>query len=176
MLLVVGRVGRAHGVRGDVFVDPMTDEPDVRFADGAVVATGTGGQLQVASRKWHSGRLLVRFVGIGDRTAAEALRGTALSVDVDPMARPADPDEYYDHQLTGLRVVLADGTVVGEVSQVLHLPAQDVLAVQTAKGAEVLIPFVNEIVPTVDLVAGTVLVTPPAGLLDLADVAEAGHE
>jgi 16S rRNA processing protein RimM len=168
MQLVVGRVGRAHGIKGEVGVEVRTDDPDARFAVGASVLTDPAerGPLRVDGARWHSGRLLINFVGVADRTAAEALRGTLLLVDVDESQRPADPDEFYDHQLTGLRVVTTAGDDVGEVADVLHLPAQDVLAIKRADGVEVLVPFVKELVPAVDLDAKQVSVEPRPGLLD----------
>ena len=151
------------------------------MAPGAVLATdpGTAGPLTIAAGRVHSGRLLLHFAGVTDRTGAEALRGVLLLADVDPDARPEDDDEWYDHQLVGLDVVRADGAAVGEVREVLHLPGHDVLAVTRPDGTEVLIPFVSEIVPEVDVEANRLVVTPPPGLLDplldpLAD-AEAGH-
>src|SRR5439155_11009502 len=101
----------------------------------------------VRSSRDHSGRLLVRFAGVDDRSAAEALRGTFLQVDVDPDAVPDEDDAWYDHQLVGLAVVDTRGAPVGEVRDVLHLPAQDVLAVGRPDGSEALVPFVREIVP-----------------------------
>jgi 16S rRNA processing protein RimM len=172
MLLVVGRVGRAHGLRGEVSVEVRTDEPEVRFAPGSVLATqpAEAGPLTVAAARWHSGRLLVSFHQVADRGAAELLRGVLLLVDAGDDSRPADPDEYYDHQLAGLPVVTTTGTRVGEVAEVLHLPSQDVLAVRRTDGREVLIPFVAQLVPTVDLDARRVVVDPPGGLID--DAAE----
>ncbi len=172
MLLVVGRVGRAHGLKGEVLIDVRTDEPEDRLAPGRVLVTDPAvvGPLTIAAGRVHSGRLLVRFEGVEDRTGAEGLRGTLLLVDVDPEDLPAEDDEWYDHQLVGLGVVLADRTPVGEVREVLHLPGHDVLAVVRPDGSEVLVPFVNEIVPEVDLAASRVVLTPPPGLLeDLAD-------
>jgi 16S rRNA processing protein RimM len=167
MLLVVGRVGRAHGLRGEVLVDVRTDEPELRLAPGAVLATdpGAAGPLTVAAGRVHSGRLLLHFSGVSDRTAAEALRGVLLLADVDPDALPDDDDEWYDHQLVGLDVVALDGSAVGEVREVLHLPGHDVLAVTRADGSEALIPFVSEIVPEVDVAANRLVVNPPPGLL-----------
>jgi 16S rRNA processing protein RimM len=166
--LIVGRIGRAHGVRGDVGVEVRTDDPDLRFASDTTIDTDPAerGPLRVANSRWHSGRLLVKFAGVDDRTAAEALRGTNLVVDVDATARPTDPDEFYDHHLIGLKVVTPDGGQVGTVADVLHLPAQDVLAVTRTDGVEVLVPFVSELVPFVDLDAGTLTVEPLPGLLD----------
>ncbi|HEY5031562.1 MAG TPA: ribosome maturation factor RimM [Actinomycetes bacterium] len=168
MLLVVGRIGRAHGLRGEVLVDVRTDEPEARMAPGAVLLTdpSTAGPLTVADGRVHSGRLLLHFAGVADRTAAEALRGVLLLAEVDPEARPDDDDEWYDHQLVGLDAVRADGTPLGEVREVLHLPGHDVLAVTTSDGREVLVPFVTEIVPEVDVAANRLVVTPPPGLLE----------
>ena len=168
MQLVVGRIGRAHGIRGEVGVEVRTDDPDLRFADGAQLSTDPPerGPLTVVSTRWHSGRLLVRFKGLEDRTAAENLRGTMLVIEVDESQRPQDPDEFYDHQLVGLRVITTAGDEVGEVAEVLHLPAQDVLAIKRSDGVEVLVPFVQELVPVVDLDHGAVTVDPRPGLLD----------
>jgi 16S rRNA processing protein RimM len=176
MLLVVGRIGRAHGVRGDVFVEPLTDEPDVRFAEGSVLATSSNTKLTVEFAKWHSGKFVVHFVGVDDRTSAEHLKTLQLSVDVDPAELPEDPDEFYDHQLVGLVVRLTDETEVGTVKEVIHLPAQDLLAVTTTDGREVLIPFVTEIVPVVDVVGGFITITPPLGLLNEEDAIEVRDE
>ncbi|HEU4539494.1 MAG TPA: ribosome maturation factor RimM [Jiangellaceae bacterium] len=167
MLVTVGVISRAHGVRGEVAVDVRTDSPEQRFTHGAVLATEPtqAGPLTIARTRWHSGRLLVQFSGVLDRTAAEALRGVRLQADVDEQERPDDPDEYYDHQLTGLSVRTSDGTVVGEVAEVIHLPGQDLLAVHQADGGEALIPFVAAIVPTVDIDAGEIVIDPPPGLL-----------
>lgn len=168
MQLVVGRIGRAHGIRGEVGVEVRTDDPDARFAVGASLLTEPPGRgpLRVDATRWHTGRLLVNFAGVSDRTAAEALRGTMLLVDIDESERPDDPDEFYDHQLVGLQVVTTAGDQVGEVADVLHLPAQDVLAIKRADGVEVLVPFVKELVPAVDLNAKQVTVEPRPGLLD----------
>ena len=168
MQLVIGRVARAHGVHGDVSIDVRTDDPDRRFAVGASLATEPSdrGPLKVVTSRWHSGRLLVSFDGLTDRTAAEALRGTMLVVDVDEAERFSDPDEFYDHHLIGLRARTPDATEIGVVSDVLHLPAQDVLAIKRLDGVEILVPFVAELVPAVDVDAGTVTIEPRPGLLD----------
>ena len=168
MQLVIGRIGRAHGIQGQVGVEVRTDDPDGRFAVGKVIATEPPehGPLTVAASRWHSGRLLVRFAGTDDRSAAEALRGTVLVIDVDESERATDPDEYYDHHLIGLRALTPAGLEVGTVTEVLHLPAQDVLAISRVDGVEVLVPFVADLVPVVDLDAGTLIVEPLPGLLD----------
>ena len=169
MQLVIGRIGRAHGVRGDLFVEVRTDEPELRFAVGSSVLTSDGKTLKIAMTKWHSGRMLAHFEGYDDRTIAETLRNLDLSIDVDPTELPEDPDEFYDHQLIGLRALLVDGTLVGEISEVIHLPSQDLLAIKRDGLPEALVPFVTEIVPEIDLEAGTVTLTPPPGLLNDAE-------
>ncbi|MFE9428441.1 ribosome maturation factor RimM [Kitasatospora sp. NPDC006697] len=176
MQLVVGRIGRAHGIRGDVFVEVRTDEPELRLGPGAVLLTDPAavGPLTVESGKVHSGRLLIRFAGIKDRTAAETLRNTMLIAEVDPEERPEEEDEYYDHQLIGLDVVLTDGTLIGELTEVVHLPYQDLLTVTRPDGTEVLVPFVQQIVPVVDLAEQRCVITPPPGLVDESEAAVDG--
>jgi 16S rRNA processing protein RimM len=161
----VGRVGRPQGIKGEVTVEVRTDSPDERFAPGAVLLTETG-SLTVEAARDHSGKLVVRFEGVPDRNAAELLRGTVLSVDARTLPALDDEDEFYDSQLVGLAARLEDGTPLGEVADVLHLPHGDVL-VLAHEGRELLVPFVKAIVPTVDLASGSVVVTPPPGLLDL---------
>lgn len=164
--LVVGRVGRPHGVRGEVTIDVRTDEPDTRFAVGAEIATDPGdvGPLTIERTRWHSGRLLVRFAGVGDRDAAEALRGTWLVVDPGDISPSDDPDDFHDQELIGLAVVTADGAGVGEVADVLH-HGQDLLIVR-GPGGEKLVPFVAALVPEVDVPGGRLVIDPPPGLLD----------
>jgi 16S rRNA processing protein RimM len=166
--VVVGRIGRPHGVRGAVTVECRTDEPDERFAPGAVLLVEDAPSLVVSGSQWHSGRLLVQFVGVDDRSAAEALRGTLLEVERDDAERPADPEEFYDTALVGCRVVTTEGVTVGTVTEVAHLPAQDLLVIATDAG-EVLIPFVSALVPEVDLSARLITVDAPPGLLDQQD-------
>lgn len=168
MLVVVGRIGRAHGIRGEVNVDIRTDEPERRLAPGSSVVCGDR-TLTVGTARPHAGRLVVRFVEIADRTAAETLHGRTLEVEVDPLDTPDDPDEFYDHQLVGLEAHTAD-RLIGIVAAVLHLPEQDLLSID-ADGRELLVPFVAELVPEVDLVAGRLLVVDVPGLLD-PDAAE----
>jgi 16S rRNA processing protein RimM len=166
--VVVGRVGRAHGIRGEATIEVRTDEPDVRFAPGAVLVTDPGAfPLTVQSSRWHSGRLLLRFAEAADRTEVEALRDQLLTVDVDPEAVPAEPDSWYDHQLVGLTAV-CDGEPVGTVTAVVHLPGQDLLEVDWGSAA-VLIPFIAEFVPEVRTADGIVVVAPPPGLLAAAE-------
>lgn len=168
MRLVVGRIGRAHGITGEITVEVRTDEPELRFAPGTVLHTEPAGSgpLSVESGRAHSGRLLLRFAGVRDRTAAEALRGTLLLADVDPDELPDDPEEFYDHQLIGLAVRTVAGAEVGEIAEVAHLPYQDLLVVRGPGGGEVLVPFVAEIVPEVDVARRLAVIDPPPGLID----------
>ena len=165
MLVVIGRIGRAHGIRGELNVEIRTDEPERRFAPGSSIICGDR-TLTVASSRHHSGRLLVAFREVPDRTAAEQLHGSLLEAEVDPSERPDDPDELYDHQLIGLHVRAADDSVVGMVTRVMHGSAQDTLVVD-AGAHEVLVPFVSALVPTVDLDEGYVRLSDVPGLLDL---------
>lgn len=172
MEVTVGRIGRAHGIRGDVVVGVRTDEPELRFADGSKLDTDPAavGPLTVAATRWHSGELIVRFAGVKDRTAAEALRGTWLRVESDALPPPSDPDEFRDHDLIGLSVRTVSGVAVGEVTDVLH-HGQDILAIRPEgpARAEILVPFVKAIVTNVDVAAGILIIDPPAGLLDPDD-------
>jgi 16S rRNA processing protein RimM len=177
-LLVVGRIGKPQGLRGEVTVEVRTDEPDARFADGAQVLADPAerGPLTVVGSRYQGARLVVAFEGVPDRTAAEALRGTLLLVDAATLPPPDDPDVFLDGQLVGLRAELDDETPVGAVVEVLHLPQGDVLVVrrdgETDRAREVLVPFVAAMVPVVDVAGGRVVLTPPDGLLDLTDAPE----
>ncbi|WP_031191802.1 MULTISPECIES: ribosome maturation factor RimM [Streptomyces] len=177
MQLVVARIGRAHGIKGEVTVEVRTDEPELRLAPGVVLATDppTTGPLTIETGRVHSGRLLLRFEGVHDRTGAEALRNTLLIAKVDPEEVPEDPEEFYDHQLIDLDVVTTDGTPVGRIAEISHLPYQDLLIVRRPDGGEIMIPFVSEIVPEIDLAEQKAVVDPPVGLLDdrQAEVASA---
>ncbi len=176
MRVIVGRVGRPHGIRGQVVIGVRTDEPDLRFAVGATLGLAdrqdgpaAGEPLTVASARWHSGQLLVAFAGITDRTAAAELTGSWLSVDSSQLPEIPDPDEFRDHQLIGLSVRTSAGDPVGVVTDVLHY-GQDLLVVRRAAGQdeECLVPFVKAIVSEVDLPGGVVVIDPPPGLLDSA--------
>ena len=169
MDVVAGRIAKAHGIRGELAVDVRTDSPEERFKVGAVVTTklrdGSKRELTIAAARDHSGRLLVRFEEVLTRDVAETLRGALLLVDTDALPPTADPDEFYDHELAGLRAELLDGTVVGKVVEVVHSPAGELLELDV-DGREVLVPFVLAIVPTVDVAGGRVVLDPPEGLLD----------
>lgn len=174
---VVGRVGRPHGLHGEVAVDVRTDFPEQRFAPGTVLglalgpepASGVGGDrtLVVRSSRPHAGRLLVAFEGVTDRNTAEQLRGVLLTVAADSLPSLGDRDEFHDHQLEGLTAVRVDGGQLGTVREVVHAPAQDLLVLDTEHG-EGLVPFVRAIVVEVDLAAGRIVVDPPEGLLGRA--------
>jgi 16S rRNA processing protein RimM len=172
MQVTVGRIGRPHGVRGDVVVGVRTDEPELRFARGSRLDTDPVGvgPLTVAGHRWHSGDLLVRFEEISDRTAAAELGGTWLLVDSAVLGALDDPDEFRDGDLVGLSVRTVDGTAVGTVADVLH-HGQDILVIDPvgARAEQILIPFVKAIVPEVDIAGGVLVIDPPEGLLNLQD-------
>ncbi|GAB3622299.1 ribosome maturation factor RimM [Mariniluteicoccus endophyticus] len=166
--VIVGKVGRAHGIRGEVALELRTDEPERRFATGAVLRVeGARTTWTVESHRWHQDRLLVRFAELADRTAVEAVRGSVLVVDVPVDEAPTDAEEYYDRQLVGLDVLDASGERVGRVRGVLHL-AQDLLEVSTDGGVR-LVPFVEALVPEVDLAAGHLRLADVKGLLEDLD-------
>lgn len=174
--VVIGRIGRPHGVGGEVVVKVRTDEPERRFVEGASIVAererdGIRRSLILESMRPQNDDLLVCFAGIGDRTAAEDIGGSLLMAQVPMADRPDDADEFYDHQLIGLAAVGADGTPIGEVREVMHFPLQDALAVIDAGGRELLFPFVAEIVTDVRITdangPGRVTIAAPEGLLDL---------
>lgn len=162
---VVGVIGRAHGIRGEVIVDVRTDEPEVRFRAGAVLrAEDSSRTFTVLLARDHSGRLLVKFAELADRTAVEQVRGIRLVAEVPADATPEEEGVYYDRQLIGLRVEDAAGIDVGTVAAVVHLPGQDLLELDTEHGAR-MIPFVEALVPVVDLAAGCLQLADVPGLL-----------
>ena len=213
MRLIVGRIGRPHGVRGEAVIGVRTDEPDLRFAVGAVLdaertlapdtgaragqqagsdgarqaesdgappAEPAGYKLTVASARWHSGQLLIGFAGITDRTTAGGLTGSWLTVDASQLPSSADPDEFRDHELIGMSVRTVGGDAVGVVTDVLHY-GQDLLVIRrdpagtsASYGAsEAMVPFVQAIVPEVDVKARVIVIDPPPGLIDPAQSDEA---
>ena len=169
MDLVVGRVGRPHGVRGELTVEVRTDDPDTRFAPGSVLRTEppSRGPLTVVEARPRSGGLVVAFAEVADREGAEALRGTVLVVESGSLPPLDGEDEWYDHQLVGLAAVAPDGSRLGTVAEVVHAPASELLVVRRDDGREHLVPFVRDIVPTVDVAGGRVVVSAPEGLYDL---------
>ncbi|KTR37731.1 16S rRNA-processing protein RimM [Curtobacterium oceanosedimentum] len=170
--LRVGRITKAHGLKGGIKLELYTDDPDRRFTPGAEFtlqvpsdSPWSGKTLTIDELRWYNGHPVAFFEGVSDRTAAESLARAILWVEQDADAETGEDDAWYDHQLVGLRV-LRDGVEVGTVARVDHLPAQDLLAIDTPSRGEVLVPFVSAIVPTVDIAAGTVTVTPPTGLFE----------
>ena len=168
--LRVGRLTKPHGLKGAIKLELYTDAPERRFVPGAVfslqVPTSSpwhGKTLELVELKWYNSHPVGFFKGVSDRTAAESLIKGILWIDEDAAAEPED-DAWYDHQLVGLAVI-RDGVRVGTVSQIDHFPAQDLLTVATDSG-DVLVPFVKAIVTAVDVTAGTMTVTPPAGLFE----------
>jgi 16S rRNA processing protein RimM len=176
--LRVGRLIKAHGLKGALKIELYTDAPERRFTPGAIftlqVPTSSpwhGKTLTLAELRWYNGQPVAFFEGVTDRTGAESLVKAILWID-QAADEPDEPDAWYDFQLVGLRA-LRDGVEVGTIARVEHFPAQDLLVIRTPE-REVLVPFVAAMVPTVDIAAGTVTLTPPPGLLeDLDDEAPA---
>lgn len=175
MELVVGRVAKSHGVRGELAVEVRTDAPEIRFAVGALLQGRKPREKKlnsytVEAAREHSGRLLLRLVGVDTREAADALRGTLFVIDSADVEPSDDPDEFYDHELEGLDVRLPDGAIVGTVREVLHTTGGELLAVRPAEaGPEILVPFVTAIVTAISTADGVIDIDPPVGLLNLAD-------
>jgi 16S rRNA processing protein RimM len=169
MQLVVGQIVRPHGVHGELVVDVRTDEPELRYAVGSVLATdpAVAGPLTVESARPHHGRLLVGFQGVADRDVAEHLRGVLLCVDSETLPPPADPEEFHDFQLVGLWAQTPSGDPIGEVVRVEHAPASDLLVIRLADGRTGMVPFVGAMVPEVDLAGGRIVLTPPDGIFSL---------
>jgi 16S rRNA processing protein RimM len=166
---VAARIGRPHGLRGEVTVQVRTDDPDGRFVVGAVFPTEppARGPLTLRSVRVHQGTYLLGFEGHPDRSAAEALRGTLLLV-ADEDLGEGDEEGWREEDLLGFAVTLPDGTALGTVAGLQLRPVQDLLVVRTPRG-EVLVPFVDELVPEVDEEARRVVVDPPPGLLELGE-------
>jgi 16S rRNA processing protein RimM len=169
--LRVGRLTKAHGLKGAIKVELYTDDPEGRFTPGAIfslqVPTGTpwhGKTLELIELKWYNLQPVAFFKGVLDRTAAEGLVKAILWVDQDMNELPDEEDAWFDHQLIGLKVI-RDGAQVGTVKAIDHFPAQDLITVTTESG-DVLVPFVKAIVASVDVKAGTLTVTPPVGLFE----------
>lgn len=167
MLLVVGRIGRAHGVLGEATIEVRTDSPEERFALGSILVTepSSRGPLTVSSARVHNGTLLLGFQGITNRNQVESLRDTLLYADVDVNAPGDDEDDFHVLQLIDCLVITDDGVELGTVSDVIALPGQDLLSI-AGKNGEILIPFVYELVPDVDVINKRITVIPPEGLID----------
>ncbi|BCW45937.1 ribosome maturation factor RimM [Arthrobacter sp. StoSoilB5] len=169
MQLQVARIGKPHGIRGEVTVQVLTDAPSERFVAGTefVVEPAAAGPLTIRSARWNKDILLLGFEEIADRNAAEAIRGAKLFIETEELD-DEDDEGWYEHELVGLEARV--GTqVVGKVAALTTLPVQDLLTVKTEEGKEILVPFVDEIVPEVNIEEGFILITPPAGLFEIND-------
>jgi len=173
----VGRLLKAHGLKGAIKLELYTDSPKERFVPGAVlklqvpeISPWFGKTVTVKELRWYNQSPVIFLEGIEDRDASETLIRAILLIDADAEVLPTEEDAWYDHQLVGLKV-LREGVEVGSIARVDHMPAQDLLAVKTANG-EVLVPFVKAIVTSVDVTAGTVTVNPPMGLFEEIEPAE----
>ena len=164
MQLVVGRIGRAHGVQGEATIEVRTDDPDIRFAVGQSLSLADGRSLKISTNRWHNQILLLSFLGLDNRNQIEELRDQLLYADVD--TNNTKPGEYHFQQLIGSQVVLLDGSNLGLVTEVVQLPGQDLLSVASQKG-EVLIPMVKQIIISIDVDKKLIKINPPEGLLDV---------
>ena len=171
MELIVGRVAKAHGVTGELVVDVRTDDPELRFAPGAILRAKASDHRErnyvVAAVRPHGNRLLLRLEGVSGRDAADAMRGSLFVIDSEDLPPINEPDTFYDHQLEGLLVRTTAGRDIGTVTEVLHTAAGELLAVDRADADELLVPFVSAIVTSVSLDSGIVEIDPPEGLLEL---------
>jgi 16S rRNA processing protein RimM len=167
MQLQVARIGKPHGIRGEVTVQVLTDAPDDRFVPGTelVVEPASAGPLTVLSARWNKDILLLAFEEIETRNEAETLRGAKLFIETEELDED-DDEGWYEHELVGLEARVGS-QVVGKISGLNTMPVQDLLVVETPDGKEILIPFVEQIVPEVNVEEGYVLVTPPAGLFEI---------
>lgn len=164
--VMVARIGRPHGLRGEVTVQSHTDQPAERFVAGAEFVTEPPlGGLTIRSARLQGKSWVLGFVQVTDREGAEAIRGTRLLAEPD---LPGDDDGFYEEDLVGLEVLLLDGSSVGTVTALHRRPAQDLIEIELAAGGAAYVPFVDQIVPQVDLEAGRIIIDPPPGLLDLA--------
>ena len=166
MQLVVGRIGRAHGVLGEATIEVQTDDPDIRFQVGNKLTLDDGRELTIRSSRWHNQILLLAFDGFADRNQIEELRDQLISSDVD--LGLLAPGEYHFQQLIGCEVFQQNGELIGTVDEILKSPGQDLLSVSRAAG-RVLIPMVKQIIIEIDVLAKKIIVNPPEGLLDVAN-------
>jgi 16S rRNA processing protein RimM len=177
MQLQVARIGKPHGIRGEVTVQVLTDAPGDRFVPGTqfVVEPASAGPLTVESARWNKDILLLAFEEIETRNEAETLRGAKLFIETEELEDEDDDEGWYEHELVGLDVRVGDN-VVGKVSALHTLPVQDLIVVTSNEGKEILVPFVEPIVPEVNVGEGFILVTPPPGLFEVNADEGAGPE
>jgi 16S rRNA processing protein RimM len=164
--LVVGRIGRAHGVLGEATIEVQTDDPDIRFQIGKKLTLVDGRQLTIRSSRWHNQILLLAFDGVANRNQIEELRDQLISSEVDISSFA--PGEYHFQQLIGCQVIQPNGVLIGTVDEIVKSPGQDLLSVSSA-GKQVLIPMVKQIIVEIDVVAKKIVVNPPEGLLDVTN-------
>jgi 16S rRNA processing protein RimM len=172
----VARIGKPHGIRGEVTVQVLTDAPADRFVPGTdfVVEPASAGPLSVESARWNKDILLLAFEGIETRNQAETLRGAKLFIETEELDED-DDEGWYEHELVGLEARVGS-RVVGKVAALHTMPVQDLLVVEDADGKEILVPFVEQIVPEVNVAGGYILLTPPDGLFEInSDDAAAGE-
>lgn len=176
--LRVGRFLKAHGLKGAIKLELYTDSPNERFVPGAVLELQVpeespwfGKTVTVSELKWFNNSPVLFLKDVSDRTQAESLIKAILLVEQPLDVSPPEPDAWYDHQLAGLKV-LRDGVEIGTLLRVEHMPAQDLLVIKTSE-TEVLLPFVKAFVPKVDIQAGVIEVTPPGGLFEQIEEADA---
>ena len=177
MQLQVARIGKPHGIRGEVTVQVLTDAPGDRFVPGTefVVEPASAGPLTVSSARWNKDILLLGFEEIETRNDAETLRGAKLFIETEELDEDDDDEGWYEHELVGLEARVGS-RVVGKVAALNTMPVQDLLVVTTPGGEEILIPFVEQIVPEVNVAEGFVLLTPPDGLFELNTDQDAGTD
>ena len=160
MRLLVGRIGRAHGILGEATIEVRSDDPDSRFAVGERLQSDEHGILTITTGRVHNGILLLGFVGYNDRNQIEKLRNTLLYAEIDINEERDNGDDYHVMQLIGCSAFLESGELFGEITDVINLPGQDLLSIKTPTH-EALIPFVRQLVPIVDIQAKRVVVIPP---------------
>ena len=170
--LRVARLVKAHGLKGGLKLELYTDDPELRFRPGTVLSLQVptdspwfGHTLVVRELRFYNAQAVAFFEGIDDRTQAEGLVKAILWVSDDADSRPQEDDAWFDHQLVGL-AVWREGEEIGRLARVDHLPSQDLLAIELTDGQEVLLPFVKQFVPEVDVDNARVTITPPGGLFD----------
>jgi 16S rRNA processing protein RimM len=170
--LRVGRLVKAHGLKGAIKLELYTDSPDQRFQPGQVLELQVpetsewfGKTITVTELRFYNQAPVLFLEGIDDRSKAETLIKAILLIETEADVLPEEPEAWYDHQLIGLKAVVGE-ELVGTVTRVDHLPAQDLLAIETTNG-EVLVPFVKQIVPEVDLALRKLTLTPPDGLFEV---------
>ncbi|MFJ5958492.1 ribosome maturation factor RimM [Paenarthrobacter sp. NPDC092416] len=170
MQLQVARIGKPHGIRGEVTVQVLTDAPAERFVAGTefVVEPASAGPLTIRSARWNKDILLLGFEEIADRNAAEVIRGAKLFIETEDLDNDDDDEGWYEHELVGLEARVGS-QVVGKVAALNTMPVQDLLMIKSEDGKEILVPFVDEIVPEVNVEEGYILITPPAGLFEIND-------